>query len=104
MDISSIAGAVTALKGASDIAKGLMSLHTMAEVQTKAIELNQALIDAQHQIFSANAAQTTLVERIRNLVGQIASMKDWDAQKQRYSLASPFRGAMVYALKKSMSE
>ena len=103
IDMGSIAAAVSSLKGASDIAKGLLSLHTMAEVQSKAIELNQAIIDAQHQIFAANTAQSALAERVRQLEGDIARMKDWDTQKERYKLAAPFEGCMVYALQKSMS-
>ena len=103
IDMGSIAAAVSSLKGASDIAKGLLSLHTMAEVQSKAIELNQAIIDAQHQIFAANAAQSALAERVRQLEGEIARMKDWDAQKERYKLAAPYPGCMVYAPQKSMS-
>lgn len=104
MDMGSISAAVTSLKVAGDIAKGLVSLHTMAEVQSKAIELGQKIIDAQHQIFTANTAQTALVERVRELEGQLTRMKDWDTQKQRYKLAAPFPGCMVYALQKSMSE
>jgi len=104
MDISSIAAAVNSLKVAGDIAKGLISLNTMAEVQSKAIELNQKIIDAQHRIFEANATQSELVERVRELEGQIARMKDWDAQKQRYKLAAPFPSCMVFALQKSMSD
>jgi hypothetical protein len=104
MDIGSIAAAVNSLRTAGDIAKGLISLNTMTEVQSMAIELNQKIIEAQHQIFAANAAQTALVERIRDLEGHIARMKDWDAQKQRYQLVTPYSGIPVYALKKSMSE
>lgn len=103
MDIGSIAAAVSSLKAASDIAKGLLSLHTAAEVQSKALELNQALIDAQHQIFAANAAQSELIDRVRELEGEIARMKNWDAEKQRYKLAAPFPGCMVFAVQKSMS-
>ena len=102
MDIASIAGAVSSLKVAGDIAKGLISLNTMAEVQSKAIELNQKIIAAQHDIFAAHAAQTTLVERVRQLEADIASMKAWDAEKQRYKLVSPYHGAMVYAVQKAM--
>lgn len=104
MDFGQIAGAVSSLKVAGDIAKGLMSLHTMAEVQSKAIELNEKIIAAQHQIYEANAAQTTLIERVRELEGQIAAMKNWDAEKQRYKLATPYSGVTVYALQKSMSD
>jgi hypothetical protein len=104
MDMGSITAAVGSLKVAGEIAHGLITLKTTTEVQAKAIELNHKIIDAQHQIFAANAAQTTLVERIRELESQIARMRDWDAQKQRYKLATPFPGCMVYALQKSMSE
>ena len=104
MDFGQIAAAVSSLKVAGEIAQGLMSLKTMAEVQSKAVELNQQLIAAQHQIFAANAAQSTLVERVRELEGQIAGMKNWDAQKQRYKLIAPYPACMVYALQKSMSD
>jgi hypothetical protein len=103
MDVGTISAAVTSLRVASDIAKGLISLHTMTEVQSKAIELNQAIIDAQHRIFEANASQTALIDRIRELEGQVARMKDWDAQKQRYKLKHPQNGGLVYALQKAMS-
>lgn len=103
MDIASIGAAVTSLRAAGDIAKGLISLKTMAEVQSKAIELNEKIIDAQHRIFEANSAQTALVERVRELEGQIADMKNWDAQKERYQLVTPYTGIPVYALKKAMS-
>jgi hypothetical protein len=103
MDFSAIGAAVTSLRLAGDIAKGLISLNTMAEVQAKAIELNEKIIDAQHRIFEANAAQSELVERVRKLEGEIARMKDWEAEKQRYQLVVPFTGCTVYALKASMS-
>jgi hypothetical protein len=103
MDLGQITAAVSSLKIAGEIAKGLIDLKTGAEVQAKAIELNQKIIDAQHQIFAANATQTTLVERIRELEKEIAAMKAWDAEKQRYQMASPFTGATVFAVKKAMS-
>jgi hypothetical protein len=104
MDLAAVGAAVSSLRAAGDIAKGLISLHTMAEVQAKAIELNEKIIDAQHRIFETNAAQSELIERVRELEGQIARMKDWDAQRQRYKLAAPFAGCMVYAVQKAMSE
>lgn len=103
MDLTAVGAAVSSLRAAGDIAKGLISLHTMAEVQAKAIELNGKIIDAQHKIFEANAAQTALVDRVRELEGQIARMKDWDAQQERYQLARPYTGVPAYALKKAMS-
>jgi hypothetical protein len=102
--VGSITAAVGSLKAAGDIAKGLISLKTTTEVQAKAIELNEKIIDAQHQIFAANAAQTTLLERVRELEVDLARINDWKTQKLRYKLAAPFIGCMVYALQKSMSD
>lgn len=103
MDMGQIAAAATNLKIAGEIVQGLISLKTMAEVQAKAIELNGKIIAAQHDLFAVNASQTVLVERVRDLEGQIADMKAWEAEKQRYKLVSPFSGAMVYAVQKHMS-
>src|SRR5713226_5214842 len=103
IDMGSIAAAVGSLKTAGEIAKGLISLNTMAEVQSKAIELNQKIIDAQHQIFAANTAQTVLVQRVGELEKKIADIEAWGTEKQRYQLKAPFPGAMVYAVQKSMS-
>ena len=96
--------AVNSLKAVADIGKGLMSLHTMTEVQGKAIELNQLILDAHQSLFTAQTAQSSLVEEVRDLKGQIAAMKNWDAEKQRYKLIAPFPGCMVFALQKSMSD
>ncbi len=106
MDIGSIAAAASSLKVAGEIATGLMSLKTMKEVQDKAIELNQKLINAQHEIFAANAAQSTLVQRVSELENQIAEMKAWDEQKKRYKLTTPWEGrpALVYAMRESCKE
>jgi DNA-directed RNA polymerase subunit RPC12/RpoP len=103
MDMTAIGGAVASLRAAGDIAKGLISLHTMTEVQTVAVQLNEKIIDAQHRIFEANAAQSALVDRIRELESEIARIKAWDAEKQRYKLVAPVTGSVVYALQRSMS-
>src|ERR1700721_2101383 len=104
MDFGSITAAVGSLKAAGGIAKGLIGLKSDAEVQAKAIELNQKIIDAQHQIFEANAAQSSLLEKVRELESQLTRLHDWEAQKQHYKLAAPFVGCMVYALRKSLSD
>lgn len=104
IDIGSIGAAVASLKTAGEIAVALMDLKSATDIQGKVIELNQKIIAAQHQVFAANQAQTALVEEVRDLKSQIAQMKDWEAQKQRYKLAAPSDGGFVYALQKSMSD
>lgn len=81
----------------------MISLKTMAEVQAKAIELNAKILSAQHELFAANAAQSQFIERIRELEEQIANKEAWNAQKQRYRLATPYSGVTAFALQKAMS-
>jgi hypothetical protein len=56
-----ITAAVGSLKAAGEIANELINLKTTTEVQAKAIELNEKTVDAEHQIFAAHAAQSTLL-------------------------------------------
>lgn len=86
MDLTLIGGAVTGLKTAADIAIGFSKLNTMAEVQGKAIELQQVILSAQSGALAAQSAQFSLVDRIRELEREVAEVKAWEAQKQRYAL------------------
>lgn len=104
IDMASITAAIGSMKAAGDIAVGLVNLKTMSEVHAKAVELNQKIIVAQHEIFAANAAQTECIQRISELEKQIANIKAWEAQKQRYQMRTILDGITVYALKKSMSD
>ena len=103
MDVGQMASAIGSLKAAGDLAVSFINLKTMAEVQSKAIELNQKILAAQNDIFTANAAQTTFIERIRELEIHITQMEAWEAEKQRYKLAPQNTGSFVYALQKAMS-
>ena len=105
MDISLIQGTISGLKVAGDIAKSMMELKTISEVRGKVIELQSTILSAQSSALDANAKQSVLVDTIRNLKEEIARMKAWDSQKQRYQLTPIIGGtAVVYALKESMCE
>lgn len=104
IDMALIQSTITGLKAAGDIAKSFLELKSISEVQGKVIELQSAILAAQSSALSANAAQSAMVDEIRQLKEEIARMKAWDTQKQRYKLASPWDGSVVYGLKESMSE
>lgn len=104
MDLALIQGTISGLKTAADIAKGLMELKSMADVQTKVIELQSAILAAQSSALAANADQAAMVDEIRALKEEITRVKAWEAQKQRYQLTKFRNGpGVVYALKESMS-
>lgn len=100
MVISLIKNTISGLKLARDITKALLELDPISDVKAKVIELQEAILAAQDSAFEANAHQTAMVEKIRNLEKEITRIKAWEEEKQRYKLVSPWPGTVLYALKK----
>jgi ribosomal protein L29 len=103
MDMNLIQGTITSLKFAGDVAKSLLELKTLGDVQGKVIELQSAILSAQSSALSANAEQSAMVEEIRELKKEIAKVKAWETEKQRYKLTNPWSGGVAYALKETMA-
>jgi hypothetical protein len=101
-DMSAIAAIVGSLNSAKEIAKSFVGLRDAAVIQTKVIELQTAILSAQKSAFSANAAQTALLEQVRQLKEEVARLKAWETEKQRYQLTELTPGVMAYALKEEM--
>lgn len=101
MDYGLLQGAITGLKTAADLAIAFNKVKTLAEVQGKAIELQQIILSVQSSALAAQSEQFTLLQKIRDLEEEVAAAKAWDTQKQRYTLARPWHGTIVYALKES---
>jgi hypothetical protein len=94
-----IQSAVTGLKTAVDLVMGFGRLSTMAEVNAKAIELQQVILTAQANAFAANSQQFDLLQKIRDLEEELARIRGWEETKKRYRLYQPSPGIFVYALK-----
>jgi hypothetical protein len=103
MDIALIQGTISSLKVAGDIAKSFLELKSISEVQGKVIQLQSVILSAQSSALSAQAHQSTMIEEIRSLKEEIAHIKAWEEEKERYKLISPWKGSFVYALKSSCS-
>jgi len=100
MDLGAIQGMLVSLKAATDVSKALFDLKVTADVQTKIIDLQGALLAAQSSALEAVNSQHALQERIRELEAQVKDTQDWGVQAQRYALVCPWRGpAQVYALR-----
>lgn len=78
-----------------DIAKGLQGIHDTAA-------RDRAVIELQKEILSAQAAQSALVDQVGNLEKEVARLKAWDADKQRYQLTEISTGVLAYTLKEGM--
>lgn len=104
MDFVAIQGAISSLKTAAEISKSIMEMKNMTEVQGKVIELQSALLEAQNCALTATASQFELQEKVRELEAKLKERDDWEKEKSRYQLVSPWQGpAKTYALRESHS-
>lgn len=103
MDMSLIQGTITGFTLIRNITKSFLDLKATSEIQAKVIELQDAILSTQNSALAANAHQAAMVEEIRNLKEEIARIKAWEEEKQRYKLVSPWQGTMLYTLKKESS-
>src|ERR1043166_3045904 len=100
VDISAIAAAVSAFKGASDIAQAMIGLRDAAAFQSKLIEFQAKILEAQSAAFAANDERATLIEEIGRLKQTVADLEAWDAKSQRYELRQISQNhGFAYALK-----
>jgi hypothetical protein len=99
VDVSAIAGTVSALKGVIDISKVMIGLHDAQAIQAKVIELNSKILEAQTSAFAAQDERSTLIERISELEKELAKLKAWDTEKEKYELKNVGRGASTYVRK-----
>jgi formylmethanofuran dehydrogenase subunit E len=79
-----------------DMAKGLKDIHD-ANVR------NRAIIELQQQILDAQAEQSSLLERLRTRENELAEIRAWQAERQRYRLEELPPGVFVYTLKPEMA-
>ena len=99
IDVGSIQAAVTSLKTATDIAKGFLDLRNLSEVQGKVVELQAEILAAQTSALAAQSDQMALLDHVRGLEAQVAQMKAWEAEKERYELRERATGIVAYRLK-----
>ena len=88
---------LSAVKTALDVAKGLKDI-------SDATVRNNAVIELQELILSAQQAQFALTEHISQLEKQVADCKAWEREKERYELKELMSGYFAYALKEGMDE
>ena len=101
-DMGSIAGALSSFSALKNIAQAMVTLHDAKALQLKVIEFNGALIDAQTQIFAVNQERTALIDQIGQLEKEVANLKAWETEKQRYQPADMGDGNIAYVVKPAM--
>lgn len=101
--VAEISAGLSSLKIALDITKGLIGISNAVERNSKILDLQRALSDAYVGTIEAHERHAAAVQRIAELEAQIAGVKTWESEKQRYQLHNVWGGATVYALKRDMA-
>src|SRR5258708_7807147 len=99
VDMSAIGAVASSLNTAVNIAKAMVDLRDWSAVQSKVIEFQQAILDAQSNIFAVNEERSALIQRVSELEKEVAALKAWDAEKQNYELKRVAVGAFARVAK-----
>jgi hypothetical protein len=99
-DMALISGAITSLNAAMNIAKGIVSAHDIATIQSKVIELQSEIMAAQSSALNAQSEQFMLLSRIGELEKEVADLKAWDVQSKQYELVQIGNGCVAFMRKR----
>jgi hypothetical protein len=100
MPIAEISAAVTSLNATMQIAKAMVGLRDAEAFRAKSIEMQQTILDALDNGIAAREAYAAQLDRVRALETEVASLKAWDAEKQKYELKRAAWNNVAYMLKK----
>jgi len=96
--------ALGGLKTALDIAKSLIGVRDQAVIQTRVIELNRIILQAQEDATIARGERDELKQTIRALRAEIEAADAWDGVAARYALKQAGEGVVLYAPKANAGE
>ncbi len=100
IDMASIGAVAGSLKAAAEMTKAMIDLRDATTFNSKVIELQGIIMSAQSSAMAAQSDQFTLLERVRELEEEMARMKKWDAEAEKYELRNFGGGTVAYILKK----
>jgi hypothetical protein len=103
VDMAAVVGFAQSIRAALDITKAMKDVNDANMIQTKTFELTREIMAAQSYAMEAVAAQSALIDRIRELEASVASFEAWERQKDRYELKRYEPGVFLYDLKPSMA-
>jgi hypothetical protein len=98
-DLIAISQGLNAVKAATEIVKTMVGLRESANILENSVELNRKIADVQIALNTALSEQATLVQTISDLKEEIAHMKTWETEKQRYELKRFYPGTFAYSPK-----
>lgn len=83
-----------------DLVALILKTNTNPDVNQKGVEVGLAILTVQSAIMDIQVQNHELRQQNGELKQQLANMKNWNGEKERYSLTQIADGVFVYALKK----
>lgn len=96
--LAETSSAISGIKVAIDMAKGIASLKNETEVNQAIIDIQRALLDAQSGALQDKQQIAELTDQISKLVKDAQSVEQWETEKRRYRLTKSPKGAFTYDL------
>jgi hypothetical protein len=94
--VAEVYAGLGAVKAAFDLAKGLKDINDAAL-------RNSVLIELQQKILAAQQDQAELLQHLQEREQELAELKNWESEKQRFAPRELPPGVIVYALKDDMA-
>jgi hypothetical protein len=101
-DLIAIGQGLHAVKALTDIGKTMLGLRDSAKLLETTVEFQQQILSVQKALLDAQAEQTTLIQTVRDLEEEVARLKAWETEKQRYELVALAPNVIAMSPKETM--
>src|SRR6185503_8980883 len=91
-----IAAAVGSLRQALDIVRAMRDISDATERNSKILDLQRVIMEAQTSAIDAREAHSAQVDEIDALKKEIAHLKAWGTERENYELKAIDEGALAY--------
>ncbi len=88
--------ALSSLSAARILAKSFLTLRDINQVNSKVVELQDIIMAAQEKVFAAQEDKSLLAAKVQELEEECTRLKDWSAEKEKYSCKEIAPGVFAY--------
>lgn len=99
MDFGTISVAISSLKAATDLTKGILSISKQVAVQEKVIELQSVILSINSELLSIQNEYSQVLIKMNSLEQKLKEYDDWKIVQEKYALKKVGIDIFVYSLK-----
>lgn len=100
--IAEISAGLTSLQATIEIVKTLQAGATATAINDVKFALNESLSRTQSALLAAQIAEAAALKRVTALEAEVAHLKNWEADRERYKLTRYEPGSVCYSHKPGM--